>query len=115
MLEENVINLINGKIVTVKPIDGCRLYLNTSNIAFISRQMDKSNEHIHSIILEDKFTIQIGDEFLMNVGKVKTLYTVEYIIVEKNSKSVILYSALPTKTTKFLLPVLGNSNFIIIG
>jgi len=109
MLEGNTIKLSNGKIVKIKALDAVKLYLNTSNLAFLQSETDENDEHIINISLEDKFTIKKGDKFSLNIGKVKTVYEVVYIVIEKKGKSVILYTALPTKASLFLLPVLGRT------
>jgi hypothetical protein len=100
-----------GNRITIKviPIDARKLYLDTSNIAFINTGMDENNDHITSISLEDKITIKKGDKFRILLGAVNTIYEVTYMIVDKRGKSVIIYSSLPTKTELFLLPILGKT------
>jgi hypothetical protein len=109
MLEGNTITLSNGKDIAITAIDGVRLHLDTSNIAFLKSKKDKNNEHITSISFENKLTIKKGQEISLIVGNVKTVYDVVYMIIEKKGKSVIVYSSLPTKTGLFLLPALGKS------
>lgn len=104
-----IIKLGNNKTLSFRPLDGRRLYLDISNIAFFNSKMDENNVHIASISLEDKITINKGDEIQLRVGSVKTVYKVAYIVIEKKGKSVIIYSSLPTKTEMFLLPTLGMS------
>jgi len=109
MLEGNQIKLVNGKTIKVTPLDARRLYLDTSNIAFLTRTTNSENNHIESVSFEDKFKIEIGDKFNIEVGDLTTIYEVKYIIIEDKGTSVILFSAVPTKTSIFLLPVLGKS------
>jgi len=109
MLEGNTIKLSNGKIIKIKPLNAVRLYLNTSNIAFLQSETDENDEHIIAVSIEDKFTIKKGDQIPLRIGNVKTVYEIAYMVIEKKGKSVILYSALPTKTGLFLLPTLGKS------
>jgi hypothetical protein len=109
MLEGNTIKLSNGKIVNIMSMDAVRLYLDTSDIAFLDPKMDEDNNHIISISLEDKLTINKGDQILLTVGNVKTVYDVVYMVIEKKGKSVVIYSSLPTKTGMFLLPALGKN------
>ena len=109
MLEGNTIKLSNDKIINIMSLDAVRLYLDTSDIAFLHPEMDESNSHIKSISFEDKLIIKNGDTISLIVGNVKTVYDVVYMVIEKKGKSVIIYSSLPTKTGKFLLPVLGKT------
>jgi len=109
MLEGNKIKLSNGKTIEITALDAVRLHLDTSNIAFMNTEMDENNEHIISISFEDKFTLKKGNVFSARIGSVRTVYDVEYMIVEKKGKSVIIYSSLPTKVGLFLLPALGKT------
>ena len=109
MLEGNTIKFSNGKVISIMSLDAVRLYLDTSDIAFLHPKMDKSNNHIISISFEDKLTIKKGDQFSLIVGNVKTVYDVVYMIIENKGKSVTVYSSLPTKTGLFLLPVLNKT------
>ena len=109
MLEGNTIKLSNSKIINILAMDAVRLYLDTSDIAFLQSEMDEGNDHIMSITFENKLIIKKGDQFSLIVGNVKTVYDVAYMVIEKKGKSVIVYSSLPTKTGMFLLPVLQKS------
>jgi hypothetical protein len=109
MLEGNAIRLRNGKKLKIIPLDAVRLYLDTSNIAFLTSEMDDEGEHIISISFEDKYTVKKGDKIPLRIGNVNSVYEIAYVVIEKKGKSVILYSALPTKTGLFLLPALGKS------
>jgi hypothetical protein len=108
MLKGNEIKLSNGKTVKITVLNAVQLHLDTSNIAFLNPKKDDS-DHIVSITLEDKLTIDKGEKFLLRVGTVRTVYEVEYMIIEKKGKSVIIYTSLPTKACKFLLPALGKT------
>lgn len=96
-------------VINVMTLDGRRLYLDTSNIAFMNTEMDEDNNHIVSISFEDKVTLRKGDLVRMEVGTVKTVYEVKYMIIEKKGKSVVVYSSLPTKSEMFLLPALEKT------
>jgi hypothetical protein len=109
MLEGNKIKFTSGKTLIIETLDAYKLRINTSDIAFITRRTDESSGDIDSISFEDKFTIKRGDEFPMNVGNLKSVYKVIYILIEDDNKSVILFTALPTKTSTFLLPMLSRS------
>ena len=108
MLKGNEIKLSSGKTVKITALNAAQLHLDTSNIAFLNSKKNKDGDII-SVTLEDKLTIEIGEKFSIRVGIVKTVYEVEYIIIEKKGKSIIVYTSLPTKTGKFLLPVLGKT------
>ncbi len=104
---------IGHKTVKFVTLDARRLYLDISNIAFFNPTMDKDDNYIKSISLEDKITISNGDEITLRVGSVKTVYEVEYMVIEKKGKAVVIYSALPTKTEMFLLPVLNKTKLAL--
>lgn len=107
MLEGNKIKLKGGKVVMIKTLDAKRLYLDTSNVAFLTRVI--SGENIVSVSLEDKFTISIGDQFLIHIGELISIYETKYILIDEKDKSILLFSALPTKTSIYLLPLLGKT------
>ena len=86
MLEGSTIRLSNGKRIKITPLDAVRLYLDTSNIAFLKSEMDDDDEHIISIGFEDKFTIKKGDKIPLHIGNVKTVYEIEYVIIEKKGR-----------------------------
>jgi len=109
MLEGSKIKLKNGKSITLVPLDGARVFIDTSNIAFIRSEKDENNEHIISISFEGNYTIKRGDKISFSLGKVNSVYEIEHIVVNKKGKSVILYSTHPTRTSLFILPVLGLS------
>ena len=78
MLKGNEIKLSNGKTVKITVLNAVQLHLDTSNIAFLNPKKDDS-DHIVSITLEDKLTIDKGEKFLLRVGTVRTVYEVEYL------------------------------------
>lgn len=109
MLEGNTIKLSNGKIVKIHHLNATRLLLDTSNVAYLKSEKDENDNYINIVSLEDKFTIRRGDKIPILVGNVISEYEAKYIIVEDKGKSIIIYSALPTKTSVFLLPVLRKN------
>ena len=94
--------------VPVTTLDGRRLHLDTSKIAFINTETDDDGDVV-MITLEDKVSILKGDEFKLVVGSIKTIYDVNYMVVDEKGRSVILYASTPTRTELFLLPALGKS------
>jgi len=109
MLDGNRVKLGNSKSIEITALDARRLHVDISNVAFFTPKMDKDNGYIISLSLEDKLTFSMGDEIIVNIGKVKTVYTIRYIVIEKKGKSALLYSDLPTKTELFLVPILGRT------
>lgn len=99
---------VGRAIVKVSAINAKQLYLDTSDIAFINTKMDDNN-NIVAVSLEDKVTITNEDKFKITVGDVKSVYEILTMIVEKKGKSVLIYTALPTKTELFLLPTLNKT------
>jgi len=104
----NIIKLSNEKTLKVSPVDGRKLYIDTSSVAFLNIQRDENNQ-LTSISLEGKYTIELGDKFSIRIGAVESVYEVMYLIVEKEEKSILLFSSIPTKTSTFLLPILGKT------
>jgi hypothetical protein len=96
-------------VINVMTVDARRLYLDTSNIAFMNTEMDETNSHITAISFENKVILRQGDKIQMKLGTVNTVYEVAYMVIEKKGKSVVVYSALPTKTELFLLPAIGKT------
>ena len=109
MLEGNTIKLSNGKTINIISLDAVRLYLNTSSVAFLHSETDESDNHIISICFENKLTIKKGDQISLTAPLDIKGHDIVYMIIEKKGKSVIIYSSLPTKTGKFLLPALGKT------
>lgn len=108
MLKGNPIKLSNGKTMKITVLNAVQLHLDASSIAFLSSKKNEDGDII-SISFEDKLTIEKGESFSFKLGSVRTVYQVEYMIIEKKDKSVIVYTSLPTKTSKFLLPVLEKT------
>jgi len=108
MFRGKVIKVSSSKTIEIEVLNAVQLHLDTSNIAFLSSVKNDDGDII-AITFEDKLTIIEGDEFLLKVGSVTTVYEIAYMIIEKKGKSVMLYSSLPTKTSKFLLPTLGKT------
>ncbi len=108
MFRGKTIKLSNGKTIAITATNAVQLHLDTSNIAFLSSIQDEDT-NILSVTFEDKLTIIQGDQFSIEVGRVTTVYEIEYMVIEKKGKSVIVYTSLPTKTSKFLLPTLGKT------
>lgn len=108
----NVINLKNGKTLSIVPLDGKKLLINTSNIAYLNTEVD-NKLNIKSISFENDVSISIDDEIEVNIGMqdMLSVYKVKMIIVENNNQSVILFSSLPTKTSTFLIPLLNKNRF----
>jgi hypothetical protein len=104
----NIIELENGKILSVKPLDASRLFIDTSNIAYLNIQKNKDN-NISKVSFEDDKWISLGDKLTVKIGLVDSVYEVKMIVVEKNQQNVILFSALPNKTSTFLLPLLNKT------
>jgi hypothetical protein len=104
----NVIRLNNGKSLNIRAIDGRTLMIDTSSTAFLQKKTNEEG-NIKIVIIEDKFAIKLGDEIQVRVGNVDSIYKIEYIIVSKEDKSIVLFSSLPTKTSTFLLPLLNKN------
>lgn len=99
---------VGHNVIKVVPLDARRLYLDTSNVAFINTEMNDDG-NVEMISIEDKITILRGDVFKVSISGSKTVYEANYMIVDKKGRSVIIYTATPSKTELFLLPVLGKS------
>jgi len=102
------IELPNGKTLEVEAANGKCLHIDTSSVAFINVEKNKE-DYISSISLEDKYVIKMGDKIEINLGKVNSVYEVKLIAVESNNKSVLLFSSIPTKTSRFLLPMFNKT------
>lgn len=107
-VKKSIIKLSPTKLLKIQPVDGKRLYINTSSVAFLNINKDEDGR-IESISLEDKYIIKKGDKFSINIGALESVYEVKYMIVEKNKKSILLFSSIPTKTSTFLLPLLRKT------
>lgn len=107
-LLRDVIRLKSGKILQVKPLDACKLLINTSSIAYLNIQKD-NDMNVTSVSFENQEAVSLGDEFLISVGSVESIYKVNMISVEKNRTAVIIFSSLPNKTSIFLTPMLNKS------
>jgi len=107
-LLRDVIKLKSGKTLRLRPVDACKLLIDTSSIAYLNIQKD-DNMNIISVSFEDQEKISIGDEIMVTVGYVETMYKIQMIIVEKKQTAVILFSSLPNKTSTFLIPLLNKS------
>lgn len=105
---EGVIKLSNGKIISIAPLDGRRLMINTSSIAFLEKKKNKDSEVV-SISLEGKFEINVGDSVKLKTGEVLSVYEVKHILISHHEDTVILMSCNRTKTTTFLVPLLGRT------
>jgi hypothetical protein len=101
------IKLSPEKTLEIKPIDGKRLKIDTSSVAHLD--IKRQDGHIVSISLEGKHDLTLGDKFSIRIGTVISVYEIKYMIVEKEGKSILLFTSLPTKVSKFLLPLLGKS------
>lgn len=107
-VRKSIIKLSNGKLIYIRPLDARTLNVNASSVAFLSIKRDNNNDII-SISLEDKDSINIGDQFKLKIGSIESIYTIKYIIAHEKEKSLLLFSSVPSKTTTFLLPLLGKS------
>lgn len=104
----NIIELSNGKILSVKPLDASRLFIDTSHLAFLEVEKNDDGDVV-AVSFEDKQKIRLKDKILVKIGVIDSQYEVKMIIVEKNRKNVVLFSALPNKTSTFLLPMLNKT------
>lgn len=104
----NVIKLVNGKTFRIRAVDARKLLINTSNAAYLERETDEES-NITNVVIEGKVSIKLGDKIQVKVGEVDTVYEIQYIIISKGDKSIVLFSSLPTKTSTFLLPLLGKT------
>jgi len=107
-VKDNFINLSAQKKLEIEVISGKSLYINTSSVAFLNTQHDKSG-YVTSVSLEDKHEIKLGDKFKVRLGLVDSVYEVKFIAIEKDDKSIVLFSSFPTKTRIFLLPLLNKT------
>lgn len=108
IIKGSTIRLSTQKNLKIKPVDGKRLKIDTSSVAYLDVKRDDQEGHIISISLEGKYDITLGDKFSVNIGSVESVYEVKYMVVEKGEKSILLFSSVPTRTTKYLLPLLGR-------
>lgn len=102
------VRLSNGKTMRFVPLDATKLLLNTSSVAFIDSEKDIDG-NITAISLEGKYEIHLGDQYEIRVGVINSIYVVNSILVHKDENSVVLLSETPTKTSVFLLPLLGKT------
>ena len=102
------IKLPNGKTLEVEAANGKCLFIDTSSVAFINVEKNEE-DYISSVSLEDNYVIKMGDKVEVNLGTVKSVYEVKLIAVESNDKSVLLFSSIPTKTSRFLLPMFNKT------
>jgi hypothetical protein len=108
----NKIRFINGKVLTIKPTDARRLVIDVSSVAFLDTEKNEDN-NITAVNLEGKYTIRLKDTIKMRIGKVDSLYEVNYILISKDKKSILLFSSTPTKTSTFLLPLLRKTKKVL--
>lgn len=106
----DVLQLKSGKKLIIKPLDACKLFIDTTGIAFINMEKNADQE-ITAISFEDQEKISIGDQIMIKIGEVHSMYNVSMIIVDKKQTSVVIFSSLPNKTSTFLLPLLNKSKF----
>lgn len=104
----NIIKLLNGKTFRIRAVDARKLLINTSNAAYLEKETNDENA-ITNIVIEGKVSIKLGDKIEVKVGQVNSVYEIQYIIVGKGDKSIMLFSSLPTKTSTFLLPLLSKT------
>jgi hypothetical protein len=107
-IRSNLIKLTNTKSVTVEPLNGKCLEINTSSVSFLNVQKN-DDDYITRVSLEDKEFIEIGDRFKVRIGEVYSVYEIVFIVIETNNKSILLFSSIPTKTTTFLLPLMDKT------
>ena len=96
-LKGSTIKLSPEKTLEVKPMDGKRLKIDTSSVAHLDIKRDEEDGHIISISLEGKHDLVLGDRFSIYIGAVVSVYEIRYMIVEREGKSILLFSSLPTK------------------
>lgn len=104
----NIIELDNGKILNVKPLDASRLFIDTTNLAFLNVEKNQDND-VCKVSFEDSKWIGIGDKITVKIGLVDSVYEVKMIVVGKKQENVILFSSLPNKTSAFLLPLINKT------
>ena len=102
------IKFINGKELKITPVDARTLNVDVSSVAYLEEKKDMDN-NIISVDLEGKYTLDLTSQIAVRVGKVESLYEVKYIIISSDRKSILLLSSKPTKTSTFLLPLLGKN------
>ncbi len=107
-VKDNVINLSTEKKIRIESHSGKSLFINTSSVAFLTVLKDEE-DYITLVSLEDKYEIKLGDKYKIRIGVVDSVYEVKFIAVEKNNKSIVLFSSFPTRTTTFLLPLLNKT------
>ena len=106
MIRKNIITLNSGTEIVIKPVDARRLYIDISNITFLKSKLDNSD---HSVSIEDSFNIEKGDKIHLTINGTDYVYQIQHINIDEKNKLLILYSTNPTKTTIFLLPILGGN------
>jgi len=104
----NVVTLTNGKGVGIKAMDARSLLVDTYSAAYLTHQTDEEG-NITLITIEDDLVIKLGDKIKIKIGNVQSIYKIEYMLISKDEKSILLYSSLPTKTSTFLLPLLNKT------
>lgn len=108
MITRDEIVLNNGKMLSIRPIDASKLYIDSSNAAYLTINRNADYE-ITSVLFEDQNEIKLNDQIVIQIGLVQSIYQIKAIIIDKKQTSVILFSSLPSKTTTFLLPLLNKS------
>jgi len=107
-IKRSPIILPNRKTLAVEPVNGKCLHIDTSSVAFLDIEKGK-DDYITSISIEKEYVIKIGDIFEVNIGAITSQYEVKFMAIEKNDKSIVLFSSFPTRTTTFLLPLLNKT------
>jgi hypothetical protein len=104
----NVITLANGKGVGIKAIDARSILVDVHSAAYLTHETNEEGD-ITLITIENDLVIELGDKIEVKVGNVLSIYKIEYMLISKGEKSILLYSSLPTKTSTFLLPLLNKT------
>ena len=107
-LLRDVIRLKNGKTLKLRPLDASKLFIDTSSVAYLNIEKD-CDMNVTSVSFEDQEKVSIGDEIMIIIGHVESVYKIQLIIVEKNQTAVILFSSLPNRTSTFLIPLLRKN------
>jgi hypothetical protein len=108
-IRESFIKLSVGKDLEILPVNGKCLYIDTSSVTFLVQKDKDDNDVVNSVTIENEFKITLGDKFSIPLGALDSVYEVEFIAIEKNRNSIVMFSAVPTRTTTFLLPLLGKT------
>ena len=108
IIKRSPITLPNRKTLTVDPVNGSCLHIDTSSVAFLDIERDKE-DYITSVNVEGEHLITIGDIFEIQIGEMKSQYQVKFMAVQEGDKSIVLFSSFPTRTKTFLLPLLNKT------